>query len=496
MPAAYGHQASSVCVPKTFNCGKGRRRSRLFLQGTTADASTGGQGGGFAVLPKGMFHDKAVEAVGRNFVTKNVKTSKVKAQAIELCKDLALDRLSRAVNNCKRNSLELFFTVKTHKDDKPFRCIVSERDTWQREISSFLQKCLRNLVIQDPFVVKNSGDVVSFLQGSSSLGYAVSFDIENLFFSIPHEDLFCAVRSCIDENGVVDFQNTSGLTVDNFMKLLEFYLESTFVTFDNRFHVQRQGICIGSCVAPVLANIFLASIDRDLVCYLDDKIVLRVFRYVDDYLVIFKKQPGLTHTVTVQETLSVFKRHGRGLTFTHELPEQDRLQFLDINITLTPDHTCWMYSPRARKDLLPFESAHSKTVKRAIVMLCLKEALQKSCVHLVKDSLNNQIGRLQKAGFPVSVVAAVAEKLLQGLKPRTPREGGGQPKTRPAVLPYIHRVSHNLKNVANRYGVPVVFSARASWPLCAPDCLRRGMRARLHETSRHPVCQVFGRGCV
>lgn len=108
---------------------------------------------------------------------------------------------------------------------------------------------------------------------------------------------------------------------------------------------------------------------------------------------------------------------------------------------------------------MPFESAHSKTVKRAIVMLCLKEALQKSCVHLVKDSLNNQIGRLQKAGFPVSVVAAVAEKLLQSLKPRTPQEGGGQPKTRPAVLPYIHRVSHNLKNVANRYGVPVVFSA-------------------------------------
>lgn len=50
-----------------------------------------------------------------------------------------------------------------------------------------------------------------------------------------------------------------------------------------------------------------------------------------------------------------------------------------------------MYSPRAEKDWLPFGSAHSKTMKRAIGTHCLQGALARSCAHLLHESLINQV---------------------------------------------------------------------------------------------------------
>lgn len=118
-----------------------------------------------------------------------------------------------------------------------------------------------------------------------------------------------------------------------------------------------------------------------------------------------------------------------------------------------------MYSPRAKKELLPYESAHSKTVKRAIASLCLESALLKSCAHMAEASFNNQIERLRMAGFPCSVVCSVAETLLQKIKGKKKKSHAKPGSRRPQVVPYIHRVAHNLKKVAGRYDVPVVFSA-------------------------------------
>lgn len=139
--------------------------------------------------------------------------------------------------------------------------------------------------------------MTGFLQSGAPIGYAFSVDVEDLFYSVPHGVLFEAVRECIDENGAIGFQNSAGVSVDNFISLLEFYLKSTFISFGNGLFLQRRGICIGSCVAPVLCNIFLAAVDRALHKELDDKLVLKAFRYVDDFLVVLNKQYSDAHRI-------------------------------------------------------------------------------------------------------------------------------------------------------------------------------------------------------
>lgn len=174
-------------------------------------------------------------------------------------------------------------------------------------------------------------------------------------------------------------------------------------------------------MAPVLCEIFLASIDRNLERDLDEGKVLKVFRYVDDFLIFVKASPVLNNLDATNEILAEFRRLGKGLAFTHEVPHSDCLQFLDINLTLLPDPVCWLYRPRVWKGLMPYGSAHSKTVKRAIACSCLQGALTKSCHHRVQESFVAQVSRLQTAGFPMVVLTAVAVVVV------TEGDGQGHP---------------------------------------------------------------------
>lgn len=43
-------------------------------------------------------------------------------------------------------------------------------------------------------------------------------------------------------------------------------------------------------------------------------------------------------------------------------------------------HTCWVYKTRLEKELLRYDSSHSKMVKRGIAVSCLTQAVRKTCV--------------------------------------------------------------------------------------------------------------------
>lgn len=85
-------------------------------------------------------------------------------------------------------------------------------------------------------------------------------------------------------------------------------------------------------------------------------------------------------------------------------------------------------------------------------------ALEKSCVHEMASSFRDQCDRLTAAGYPQHLVSAVCVRLLQKQKTGS-NEQRRKEKMRVHVIPYHHGLSHNLKKVAARYGLSVVFSA-------------------------------------
>lgn len=121
------------------------------------------------------------------------------------------------------------------------------------------------------------------------------------------------VNECITkDNNEVAFRNTCGMTVESFLQLLHSYLNNTHVGFGDETFIQTTGVCIGSKVAPVLSTIFLSSVDRELAKDLDG-VVTKVFRYVDDYLVVGS---NVDKEVFTRRVLDAFKLRGKGLMFT------------------------------------------------------------------------------------------------------------------------------------------------------------------------------------
>lgn len=200
--------------------------------------------------------------------------------------------------------------------------------------------------------------------------------------------------------------------MDSFLELLKVYLNSTIVQHNDGFFVQRRGICIGSCVAPVLCDIFLAQFDTVLHSSIQDSRIVRVFRYVDDFLVFLQLTDTDELTCVADQILNLFTACSQNLVFTHEVPSDKTIRFLDLEINFMPDqNVCWKYCPRSQKAILPYSSAHSKLVKRGIANLCFLNALNKSCPHVMQVSLAEQVERLKASGFPSYMLLAVGESL-------------------------------------------------------------------------------------
>lgn len=223
--------------------------------------------------------------------------------------------------------------------------------------------------------------------------------------------------------------------------------------------LQRRGVCIGSKVAPVLSNIFFSFVDRAVNERLQNVVSL-ICRYVDDYLVVVKSDNFAQLSGSVMQ---VFEECGYGLKFTMELPCENKLQFLDLQLKFEDDHVCWRYNPRTGKPLLDYGSGHSKLIKNGVAFACLRAALSRSCHETLLDSFLDQVDRLRKARYPDSVLIMTAKKLIRWVKSQDKgKDADGCDRStqeKVAVIPYVHKMSHGLKKVARRFGVKVAFSA-------------------------------------
>lgn len=153
--------------------------------------------GGFAVLPEGTYNEKALVVVNKNFVPVKKSEVCVKTEFAEFCKRLDLGKLARDISNSRGNSLRVVFTAKTHKPEVPFRTIVSDEGSWQKCVSQFLLKKLKTLVVNDPFLVKKSATVAQFLERNDHVAFSFSVDVQDLFYSVPRNQLLVCVKECI-----------------------------------------------------------------------------------------------------------------------------------------------------------------------------------------------------------------------------------------------------------------------------------------------------------
>lgn len=88
---------------------------------------------------------KFCKAIPQNFKLTSINPKKVRCAALEQCISLELCKLVMKIKKSRFGHLEAFFTIKAHKEGSPFRTLATEKGTWQRLVSRFLQKKLSTL---------------------------------------------------------------------------------------------------------------------------------------------------------------------------------------------------------------------------------------------------------------------------------------------------------------------------------------------------------------
>ncbi|XP_040070735.1 uncharacterized protein LOC115331401 [Ixodes scapularis] len=405
--------------------------------------------GMFAVLPLAVFEKKSTEALDSAFMAWQGKLGKLRKDISATLKDEGLETLARKVLNQPRSTLSLKFFLKDHKPEMPFRTVINENGTWQSMVSKFLQKGLDFARLENSLSSRNSDDFVQILDAHHGRQCSlISMDIKDLYYSLEKQLLMSRVREALERN-LVKFQSGTGIPADSFLAILDLYLKATVVEFKERMWIQKKGVCIGSAVAPILAEIYLNSLDNAiserLAVWGSGEVLVR--RYVDDIVVMS------FHGKDTGAIESPVRASAPELTFTVEGPDRGVLQFLDLRIHVQ-EGVCWEYGKESAKPVLSRRSCHSKTVKAGVVKSIIGNALKKSCLHYVGQALKRQWVRLEDAGYDKVFITRQLSPSF-GSRNGTTRERS----KKVAVVPYYHSVSHNLKASAHRFGVDVVFSS-------------------------------------
>ena len=167
------------------------------------------------------------------------------------------------------------------------RPIVAAIDAPATKLSIILAKVLHPMIIRSVkshlFSTSQFMDIVQAVQLEDSYQF-VSFDVVNLYGSIPIEDsLFPGLISIVtdfffDNKGVTVF---SAISRVDFMKLLRLAVSSDTVDVNNPFFQQKSGIQMGSNVSVACATIFMNFIEKQILEEAGGAIKLWV-RSIDD----------------------------------------------------------------------------------------------------------------------------------------------------------------------------------------------------------------------
>ncbi len=244
------------------------------------------------------------------------------------------------------------------------------------------------------------------------------------------------IRNLIFENATLDTQ-----CILNILCLLGLVLEQNFCQFDHEFFAQPSGLSMGNNLSPLLSEIFMSNLESEIFNSHFAGNLLYWGRYVDDVGAIFNGD---------EDTFNSFVAFINGLhpniIFTHELEENNILNFLDLSIKRTPNKFEYsIYRKNTTTDMvIPFDSnsplIHKKAAFHSFLHRCFSIPMNQSNfereLSIIKHiALNN--------GYPTTMINnMISEYSWKFSNLPIYKANKSEPENRKFVcLPYVNSTS-------------------------------------------------------
>ena len=152
----------------------------------------------------------------------------------------------------------------------------------------------------------------------------VSYDVSSLLTNVPLDETIDILARKPFENNWFNDTYDLNLTRTHLVDLLHVATKGDLFQFDGALYEQTDGVAMGSPLGPLLANVFMCSIEGSLKT--QGKLPEFYHRYIDDTLV---RMPDLAAATQFLDTLN----HAHSaVSFTMEVEKNGMLTFLRVQL--------------------------------------------------------------------------------------------------------------------------------------------------------------------
>ena len=223
----------------------------------------------------------------------------------------------------------LYGLPKIHKPGNPIRPILTSYETANYNLAKYLVPLLAPLTMNE-YSLNNSKCFKETILCQDSDLFMVSLDVESLFTNVPVEE---TIQIILNKVFITPDTIFNGFNKSDFKRLLELAVLDTAFVFNGKAYKQIDGMAMGSPLGPTFANIFMCSLEEDMLdnCPLAFH-PLFYRRYVDDTFLLFRSK------MDADTFLEYVNSIHRNINFTIEYECSNQLPFLDILVYRDNDH--------------------------------------------------------------------------------------------------------------------------------------------------------------
>ena len=338
----------------------------------------------------------------------------------------------------------LYGLPKVHKDGVPMRPICSVIGTSTYQLGKYVSSIIRPAASSSLGTDLNSTFqfVNQIREQDLSSSYMVSFDVRSLFTNVP---LNKTIDICLDRLYRGDPGIKLSIPEDTLRELLKLCVcENTFV-FNGKIYQQIDGVAMGSSLGPLLANIYMAHLEKEYFLKYKHPFSPSFYRrYVDDTFCIFRDE---NH---IDLFLGFINSIDESIQFDKECEIENSLPFLDTIIKRNLNNVYPDISTRVKptdKGLFyNFQSFIPESYKSNLIYILVYRIFHITSSYIIFD-IDRRIlkAKFLKNGFPSVLFDLTVGKFLDKLY--TPEEVVATVKRMRVtmVLPYLGPLSVFIK---------------------------------------------------